>query len=449
MKIERKLYSSLQDWKTADKRKPLVLRGARQVGKTTLIRQFGQEYDHYIELNLERKDDLSLFDSDNVTDIFNKAQLLKGVTVKKGRVLLFIDEIQESPKAIGLLRYFYEDRSDIDVIAAGSLLEFALKKVGSMPVGRVQYIYLHPIDFQEYIHATGNEKAQEALATIPLPAYAHSALLKMFNEYCIIGGMPEIVTDYLQTGNTAALQDGYRNLWATYMEDVEKYAGNATERKVMAHIVNTAPAYLERIKFEGFGNSAYRSREVGEAFRALEKAKLIRLLYPSTSLEPPIAPDFRKRPRLQFLDTGLLNQALEIQGEMIGLHDLSDVHKGHIIQHLVYQELIAIHNHTDYQPNFWVREQKDSSSEVDILYRHGKYIIPIEVKSGKQGRLRSLHQFIDRSPHPYAIRMYAGELNVEPHTTPGGTDYLLLNLPYFLGTQLPSYMEWFTENHKL
>jgi len=445
----RNLYDSLLEWKNSRKHKPLVLRGARQVGKTTLIRQFSKEFDNYIELNLERAEDLSVFDSDNVNDIFNKAQLLKGVAAKKGSVLLFIDEIQESPKAIGLLRYFYEDRPEIHVVAAGSLLEFAMEHVGNMPVGRVLYRYLHPLNFPEYLMATGNTIAQEALVTVPLRAHAHSVLLSMFNQYCIIGGMPEIISDYLESQNTATLQEGYRNLWATYVEDVEKYSHNATERKVMAHIISTAHGYLERIKFEGFGNSAYRSREVGEAFRSLEKAKLIRLLYPTTVLVPPIVPDRKKRPRLQFLDTGLLNHTLEIQGEMIGLQDLSDVHRGHIIQHLVCQELISIDNTTDYQPNFWVREEKDANSEVDVVYRHAQLVIPVEVKSGKQGRLRSLHQFVDRSSHPYAVRMYGGELSVERHTTPGGTAYLLLNLPYFLATQLPAYLAWFINNHKL
>jgi len=443
----RILHQNLKDWKDSDNRKPLILRGARQVGKTTLIRQFGKAYDHFFELNLERENDRALFGTDSVSDIFNKIQLLKGISVNTGSSLLFIDEIQESPKAIGLLRYFYEEMPNIHVIAAGSLLEFAMKDVGSMPVGRVEYLYLHPLNFQEYLMAMENEMAQEVLSTIPFPSYAHSTLLKMFNEYCIIGGMPEMVAEYVKTGSSAALQNGYRNLWTTYMEDIEKYSNNATERKVISHIVKVAPAFLERVKFEGFGNSVYRSREVGEAFRSLDMAKLIRLIYPSTSLLPPIIPDHRKRPRLQFLDTGLLNHAMNIQGEMIGLSDLSDVQRGHIIEHLVCQELISIHQTSDFQPNFWVREEKTGNAEVDLLYQSGKYVIPIEVKSGKQGRLRSLHQFVDRSSHPYAVRMYAGELKVEYHTTPSGTDYLLLNLPYFLGTQLPAYIKWFVENN--
>jgi uncharacterized protein len=420
------------------------------VGKTHLVRSFGKEFDCFLELNLEHEEERALFELGSIEEILAKAQLMKSVVIREGEsTLLFIDEIQEEPKAIALLRYFYEERPDIHVIAAGSLLEFALGRVSSMPVGRVQYMYLHPVNFSEYLVALGNVRAIEAFETIPLPQIAHDTLLGYFHEYAMLGGMPEILADHLEHHNIARLTDAYRGLWEVYLTDVAKYAQNQTERKGITHIVRSANGYLERIKFEGFGRSNYRSREVGEAFRALDQARLIRLIYPSTSVDPPIKPDLRKRPRLQFLDTGMLNQSLELQGEMIGLKDLNDVHGGHIMEHLMIQELISIHDNTDYRPNFWVREEKDSSSEVDILYRHGKYVIPIEVKSGSQGKLRSLHQFVDRSPHPFAVRMYAGPLNVERHSTPAGTEYLLLNLPYFLGTKLPGYLAWFTKNHAL
>lgn len=446
----RTLIHSLSDWKSDKKHKPLLLRGARQVGKTHLVREFAKQFDLFIELNLERQEDREFFEVYTVDSILTKIQLERKVEIQSGKsALLFIDEIQEVPQAIAMLRYFYEDRPDIHVIAAGSLLEFAFRHVSNMPVGRVQFIYLHPLNFAEYLHAIDNKPAVKAFETVPLPAIAHSTLLKYFNEYAMLGGMPEILNDYLSSGKVSKLTAAYRGLWEVYLVDVEKYAANESERKVIAHIIKSSSGYLERIKFEKFGNSNYRSREVGEAFRTLDKAKLIRLIYPSTSIEPPIRTDLRKRPRLQFLDTGMLTQSLELQGEMIGLKDLLSIHRGRIIEHLVNQELISIQEDTDYRPNFWVREDKQSMAEVDIIYRHGKHVIPIEVKSGAVGKLRSLHQFIDRSPHPYAVRMYAGNLNVERHSTPAGTEYLLLNLPYFLGTKLPEYLAWFTENHTL
>jgi predicted AAA+ superfamily ATPase len=134
---------------------------------------------------------------------------------------------------------------------------------------------------------------------------------------------------------------------------------------------------------------------------------------------------------------------------MIGVRDLNDFHKGKIIQHLVYQEMISIHEDLDYIPQFWVREEKDSSSEVDLVYRHGKFIIPIEIKSGKQGKLRSLHQFVERTNHPYAIRMFANEFIVENVRTPAGKSYILMNLPYYLTTRLPMYVNYLIENYGL
>ena len=441
MSIKRNSYSKLIAWKNDKFRKPLLLRGARQVGKTTIVREFAKEFDNYIELNLEKVSDLNLFVVDDVHTIINSAFLLKRKIENKKTTLFFIDEIQESPKAIQLLRYFYEERPDIYVIAAGSLLEFALKKVPNFPVGRVDYLYLHPLNFIEFLGATDNLAALEIINTKPIPAFAHSTLLNLFHEYLLIGGMPEIVKNYAETKNISQLKKTYKNLWQAYKDDVVKYTSKELDRKVVYHVIDSAPFESDRIKFEGFGNSNYRSREVGEALRTIDLAKIIQLIYPSTSLQPPIQADLKKRPRLQFLDTGLLNQILSLQGEMLLVNDFSNFHKGLIIQHIVYQEIIAIHDDQIYKPNFWVREEKDSNSEVDLIYQHGKYVIPIEIKSGPTGTLRSLHQFIDRSNHPFAVRLYAGNFSIEQAITPGKKEYILMNLPYYLASQLPTYLE--------
>ena len=449
MNLHRKAYSNLLEWKNDNNRKPLIIRGARQVGKTTLVREFSKEFGTYIELNLERDTDRKLFEMDDIDKIMNAVYLLKGITSIKSPVLLFIDEIQESPKAIQLTRYFYEENPDIYLIAAGSLLEFALRQVRSFPVGRIDYLYLHPLNFSEFLDGIANKNAAEILLKIPIEDYAHDTMLELFNNYAIIGGMPEVVAQYVSHGNIAKLSKIYNSLWQAYKDDVEKYAQNQNEAKIIRHIIATAPYEESRIKFEGFGNSNYRSREVGEGIRALDLAKIVQLIYPSTSLDPPIVSDFKKRPRLQFLDTGLLNHILLLQAEMIQINDLNAFHRGRIIEHLIGQELISIHDELPYKPNFWVRESKDSNSEVDYIFQYGKYVIPIEVKSGKQGRLRSLHQFVERSNHPYAIRMYAGEFKIERSKTPGGIEYLLMNLPYYLATQIKKYIAYFIENHKL
>lgn len=448
MTIKRQAYQYLSSWKQNQKRKPLLVRGARQVGKTTLVKTFAAEFTTYIELNLERESDKALFEIDDINDLMNAIYLQKKISADPLSTLLFIDEIQESPKALQQLRYLHEEKPELYIIAAGSLLEFALKSVPSFPVGRVDYLYLYPLNFIEYLGAIKHEQALNVFATLPVPEYAHTTLLNLFHDYALIGGMPEIVNNYIENKDIVGLSKGYKKLWQSYKDDVAKYGKNDTDKKIIRHVIETAPQETDRIKFEGFGNSNYRSREVGEALRSVDLARVIQLVYPSTSLSPPLIADFKKRPRLQFLDTGMLNNILGLQADMIAVDDLSDFYCGKIIQHLVCQELISIHDEVAFNPHFWVRENKDSNAEVDLIYAYGKYIIPIEVKSGKQGTLKSLHQFINRCDHKYAIRLFGGKFSVEEHKTPGEEKpYLLLNLPYYLGVKLPEYIKWFVENN--
>ena len=447
MEIQRDAYNKLLNWKALKHRKPLLLRGARQVGKTTLVRQFAKEFSNYVELTLEKEADRDLFErTDDISKLLSAIYLLKQSTPGKGSTLIFFDEIQESPKAIQLLRYFHEERPDLYVIAAGSLLEFALKQVPSFPVGRIDYMTLHPVNFPEFL-GVRNPVARKTLSQLPVPEYAHQILLDLFHEYAVTGGMPEVISNYADNDNIATLTGIYKRLWHSYKDDAEKYARNTTERNVIRHVIESAPKETDRIKFEGFGNSVYRSREVGEAFRALDLSRVIQLIYPSTNTEPPVIANLKKRPRLQFLDTGLITHTLMLQGEMIGIKDLNNFYRGKIIQHLIAQEFISIQDDSSYKPHFWVREEKNSNAEVDMIYQYGRHIIPVEVKSGKQGSLKSLHQFVERSIHPYAVRFYQGEFSIDNAKTPNGKPYILMNLPYYLGTQIHSYISYLIENH--
>ena len=448
--MDRKASANLLEWKNRPGRKPLIIRGARQVGKTTLVKEFARSYKYTILLNLERSSDLDFFNQfTQVKVLLESLFLTNNISIGSiNETLLFIDEVQESPMAIQMLRYFYEDFPDLHVIAAGSLLEFAMKEVKSFPVGRVQYLYLYPMNFREYLEAIDHQAALDQIDKIPYDSFAHKILLNLFNQYAIIGGMPEVINHFIEKDSLTELPGVYESIWGTYRNDVEKYASNETERKVIKHIMSTAHLYVDkRIKFQNFGQSNYRSREVGEAFRTLNDAKVIRLIYPTTDVEIPVKPDLRKSPRLQFLDTGLINNELGIQAEMLAFTDLSKSHKGAIIPHLITQELISLLTSFKRMPHFWIRDKRQSSSEVDLVYTFQDKVIPVEIKSGKDGTLRSLHQFIDRSIHPYAVRIYAGEFKINKTRTPGGTPYLLMNLPYFLGTKIPDYIQFFVSNY--
>lgn len=452
MIFERTVEKDLGIWKKNPNRKPLILRGARQVGKTTLIKEFAKSYKYRILLNLEKSSDASFFNSNvGVKSLLESLLLSRNISLASaGETILFLDEIQESPAAIQMLRYFYEEFPALNVIAAGSLLEFAIKKVRSFPVGRVEYLYLHPLNFIEYLKAIDHRSALQKIEKIPVEPYAHPVLLNLFNKYAIIGGMPEVISRFIEKDTLTELPKVYESIWGTYRNDVEKYAANETERRIIKHIIGTAHLYVDqRIKFQNFGNSNYRSREVGEALRNLDDARIIRLIYPTTDVEVPVKPDLRKSPRLQFLDTGVINNELGIQAEMLTLTDLSNSYKGAIIPHLILQELISLNNINDKKPHFWVRDKKQASSEVDLVFAHKNMVIPIEIKSGSDGTLKSLHQYIERCDHPYAVRIYSGKFEIIRTKTPGGKPYLLMNIPYYLGTKIPDYLAYFTENYPL
>ncbi len=451
LNTNRYIYQQLKAWKLRTDKKPLILRGARQVGKTTLVKGFAKEFPHFISLNLELPNDVYFFKKYSDPRELIEALFIHFRLDSKlySQTLLFIDEIQESKAALNMLRYFYEFFPDLSVIAAGSLLEQALNSGENLPVGRVEYFHLYPFNFTEFLLANGDSFLLDALVDFPQKKIAHDALMEAYQRFIIIGGMPEIVTKYAQRKQVSDCLLTYNSIWKTYKSDISKYAKNASEAKIIRHIMSVAHEYIdERVKFQNFGNSNYKSREVGEAFRNLHDAKIIQLVYPTVETTIPAHRDFKKTPRMQFLDTGLLNNELRIQASMIGMKDLSDAYKGRIVPHMFLQELISLHTLGEETPPFWVREKTQSSAEVDIVWQYKDLLIPIEVKSGKIGKLRSLIQFIDTTNHPYAVRVYGGEFCIEQHTTPKGKAFTLLNLPYYLGTQFGRLLENFIEESK-
>ncbi|MBM3411351.1 MAG: ATP-binding protein [Bacteroidetes bacterium] len=442
----RKIIDEFDQWLHNPERKPLVLRGARQVGKTTIVHEWSRRFKQYIHLNLELPEDRALFQefknmSVLMQQIFfsrNKSLALKEDT------LIFIDEIQELPVAMGLLRYFYELEPTVKVIAAGSMLESVFNNDIHFPVGRVEYKVLRPASFPEFLGALGEAQALEQLENMPCPNFAHERLLQLYREYAITGGMPEVVNKYARNRDLKTLRPVYDSLIASYLEDVEKYAQNDVRVLHLRHAIRASLQLAgQRIQFAGFGQSAYRSREMGEALRALEKVWLVQLIYPTSSATLPLIPDLRKSPRLQILDTGLLNYFVGLQKEMLLTQELSSVYRGIMMEHLSGQELLAHRYEAMSSLAFWSRDKNSSSAEVDFVESFDGMVIPIENKSGKTGTLRSLHQFMEIAPHRFAVRLYAGRLEITEARTPRGRSFRLLNLPYYLGTQLRNYLDWF------
>ncbi len=444
--FKRDILKKMSSWAEKKKRKPLILRGARQVGKTTAVNMFSERFDQYLYLNLEIHEERRIFEQEYPVDELVRALFFyKDQKRENGKILIFIDEIQSCPSAVEYLRFFYEKCPDLYIIAAGSLLETLIDTHISFPVGRVEYLVMKPLSFTEFLSASNKDETVKLIQeTLPLPEFAHEKLMNLFHIYSIIGGMPEIVQNYIENQDILALSTLFESLIVSYLDDVEKYAKNKTMTNIIRHAVSNAFYDAgNRIKFQGFGNSNYKSREMGEALKTLEKTMYIYLLYPTSSVEFPLKPNFRKSPRLQTLDTGMLNYFAGFQKELFGAKNIDSVFQGKIAEHIVGQELLACETSPLYKLNFWTREKKQSTAEIDFIIKFNNLIIPVEVKSGPTGRLRSLHQFIDRSKHNFAIRVYSGKLQTDKLTTINGKNFTLLNLPFYLTGSIYKYIEWF------
>ena len=444
--FKRLALPKLLNWSAQPNHKPLIIRGARQVGKTTLVHQLASHFEQYIYLNLELPSDRKPFiEFNNVDQLLQAVFFLQNKSYDLNRKnLLFIDEIQEVPEALNILRYIYEQAPQLHVIAAGSMLESIFNKDIHFPVGRVSYLMLRPVSFPEFLLALDETAAYEQLEKVPFQAFAHDRLIALFHTYAIVGGMPEVVAQYARHKDLRTLHPIYDSLIASYLDDVEKYARSDSQSIHIRHVIQASFHHAgHRIKFEHFGHSAYKSREMGEALRIAEKALLLHLVYPTTNASLPLIPAINKSPRLQILDTGLLNYRAGVQKDIIGTKDLSSVYQGIITEHIVGQELLAFQFEALSGLSFWVREKNTSMAEVDYIFPFEGKLIPIEVKSGASGTLRSLHLYMDMAPHRMAVRMYAGPLMIHTMTTPAGKSYYLLNLPYFLTSRLEDYLTWF------
>jgi len=443
MVFKRELENELQAWKASPHRKPLVIRGARQVGKTTTVNAFAGSYDTYVSLNLERPEDLRLVENDlPFRDVLQRIFLEKGVQ-RRGETLIFIDEIQNSPRAVELMRYFFEDEPGMHVIAAGSLLEIMMEKQRvSFPVGRVEYRYMFPSSFSEFLAACSEQEALSLLRQVPVPSWALPRLFDLFHRYAQIGGMPEAVERYSRSRDVTELSPVYQGLITAFQDDVGRYSHSAHAAAVIRRLLEMAPFEAgKRVVFARFGGTSYRSRDAGEALRTLERAMLVYLRTPTTRWSLPLVPDERKRPRLQFLDTGLLNHCVGLTARFYDHHDLHAFHQGILAEHVVAQELMAADSLSVRKPLFWIRENRQGNAEVDFLIPYAGTVVPVECKAGKSGTLRSLHVYAEHSHCQVAVRLYSGRPQVGSVATPSGERYTLISLPYFLASMLGRYLD--------
>jgi predicted AAA+ superfamily ATPase len=441
--FERNAIEQLRRWASKNKRKPLVLRGARQVGKTTLVNQFSKDFETYLYLNLEIPQAHNLFETDrNIEEILTGIYLFCDKPVTQGKTLLFIDEIQNSPKAVMQLRYFYEKLPDLYVIAAGSLLESLINRQISFPVGRVEYMAIRPCCFDEFLSAMEENELRKALVERRIPENIHSKTISLFNTFTLIGGMPEVVSDYAQNRDLVSLNDTYETLLQGYRDDVRKYARNETMANVITYILERGWYFAgQRISLGNFAGSSYKAREMGEAFRTLEKAMLLELSYPTIGYKPPIITELKRKPKLFWLDTGLVNYIAKIQKEVFSVRDILDAWRGAVAEQIVAQELLSANNKLSTKRDFWIRDTHGADAEVDFILQMEDKIIPIEVKTGHNSKLKSLHIFMDNSNSNIAVRVWSNPFSIDKINTVSGKQFLLYNIPFYYVKMIPQLID--------
>ncbi len=445
--FERNILSDLLKWKGKAGRKPLVLRGARQVGKTSVVLEFGRRaFKNTIHLNLEKAEHRAAFSQTlSTAQTLHYIEVLFNTQIVAGETLLFIDEIQISGLAMAQLRYFYEDSPGLHVIAAGSLLEVKIDKEGfSFPVGRVEYLYLFPATFDEFLGAIGETESRKlVLSATPkteIPLHIHHLLMQKFLTYTIVGGMPEVVWTYTKTTSFAALSPVFESLLTGYSDDVYKYASLA-KSKYLQHVIDASPNYAgQLITYERFGGSSYKSKDISDAMDTLEKAMVLTRIRGSFSTRFPLTFNQKKPPKLIFLDTGMVCYRLGLTLAALEASNLDDVARGKLSEQVVGQELLTISG--SLRPSgigYWYRHKAGATAEVDFLIKIGEQLIPIEVKSGKAGKLKSLSIYAAESHTPCCVRIYSGPPQTQIEKTPDGHPYRLLSLPFYLVGRLAEY----------
>ena len=382
---KREIIAQLRGWAGRKKRKPLVLRGARQVGKTTLVEEFGKEFDSFISLNLEKDD----------AEVFRRFK------------------------------------------TAPEVWQYVCLK---------HHITLRPFSFVEYLEAKGYDDWAESVRGLNAHTLLHEDLTSEFNRYALIGGMPEAVSEYVETGDIERLSPIFNSLVKGYTEDAGKFVRKEEQSRILQHILSTAwKSAAQTITFDKFGESSYSSKQIHGAMNILEKAYLLSLDYPVTSTSLPALPAKRRSPKLIMLDSGLTNYVAGIQLEYLQNKDLQDTWRGKAAEQIVAQELKPVlDRHYKEEQCFWMRDKAGTTAEVDFIWPSMTGIVPIEVKSGTNAHLRSIHSFVNNSDQDVvAIRVWSGGFFIQDLHTPApeNKQFKLINLPFYYVGQLDRVLE--------
>lgn len=419
--MKRAIEKQLIDWKNDKNQMPIILRGARQTGKSFLVEQFGEKnFENIVTINLEFQPEFkSCFETMDPLEINNLISAMTGKKIIPGKTLFFIDEIQECPQAILALRYYKEKMPKQHVISAGSLLEFVLNDEDfQMPVGRIQYLYLKPFSFKEFLQASNKlsllEIIEQSTIQTKIPAVIHEELLKLVRQFFVLGGMPAVLSEYFSSQDLSNCQNIQSSLLNTYQNDFGKYS-RKTNHKYLQQLFSKAPGLIgQQFKYVNV-SSEMRSRDIKVALENLQHAGIVFSVYATHASGLPFnALANEKRFKLLFLDVGLVKRATNLDAKILLSEDLILLNQGAIAEQFVGQELMAYMNPYEApQLFYWTRESKSSLAEVDYVINVDSTIIPIEVKAGKTGRLKSLRQFMNEKNSKIGVRISQKPLEID------------------------------------
>ncbi len=412
--MKRTIDYYLRQWKDDAYRMPLLLRGARQVGKTYAVRQLGKLFPQFIEINFEAQPTLkSIFEKDLLAErILRDLSLELDKEIVPGKTLLFFDEIQAAPNAIIALRYFYETMPKLHIIAAGSLLDFTSAQVG-IPVGRVELLYMFPLSFMEFLAAIDRNLLLREILTHTInkeiSETVHNTMLELVGQYMALGGMPRIVECWQQLKKPRKCASLHSSIIHTYRQDFDKYA-KKKQIKYIEKVFESIPRQLgEKFKYSQI-EGEFRKRELSPALDLLETAALAHKVYQSSCQGFPFGSQIDPFDyKVIFLDVGLSQASLKFNIASWFLNPLSQlINKGGLVEAFIGQEILAYSDPQVKNDLYYWHKERPSQAEIDYVLQAGEYIIPIEVKGGRGKTLKSMHSFLEtHSQAPYGIRFSA------------------------------------------
>ncbi|MCD4719687.1 MAG: ATP-binding protein [Desulfobacula sp.] len=447
--IIRDAVDDLKSWYLRKQRKPLLIRGARQVGKTTLVRMFSEiEHIQLVEINCEKPwGFIPLVEKLDPGIVLQAIEFELNISINPKNSLIFFDEVQNTPSILKLLRYFYEDLPEYRIITTGSLLEFVLDEPQfSIPVGRLELMYLGPFSFEEFLRATGEQQALDVILNFQLgddiDQHIHVKLTQLLRRYVAIGGMPEVMHAYVQNISMVELERIKNSIIDTFKLDFHKYKKN-TKPQLLSILFDSLPTKIGRkLKYSNIDKS-YRSNEIGKSLHQLCLAKIVSKVFNTGCNGVPLGAEKKDRFFKCFmLDIGLIHTQLKLNPfEISEVDELNYINNGALAEQLIAQQLVVQHQYfIEPELYYWAREKKAASAEVDFVITNFKRrIIPVEVKAGSTGSLRSLQIIVIEKSLHHAVRFNSMPPSIfqeKRNTVKGESRFTLYSLPHYISGQL-------------